>query len=92
MTSEYNTILSLLRTEKGTQLLPFNKYIFKVDKRAGKIAIKKSVEKIYNVRVKKVNTMLVSGKKRRLRFQEGMTAGWKKAVVTLKPGNKIEVT
>lgn len=92
MTDEFDIVLSLLRTEKGTQLQPFNKYIFKVGKRADKIAIKRSIEKIYNVKVKKVNTALVRGKKRRLRFKEGKTADWKKAIVTLKPEHKIEVT
>jgi large subunit ribosomal protein L23 len=92
MTRAYDAVLSLLRTEKGTALQPYGKYIFKVSRMANKITIKKSIEKIYNVRVKKVNTICLSGKKRRLRFQEGMTASWKKAVVTLKPGHKIEVT
>ncbi len=89
---EHDAVLSLLRTEKGTILQTYGKYIFKVARDANKLTIKKSIEKIYNVQVKKVNTLRQSGKKRRLRFQEGMTSSWKKAIVTLKPGHKIEVT
>ena len=88
----YDTVLSLLRTEKGTELLPLNKYMFVVDKRANKLQIKKAVEQIYKVKVDAVNTAIVSGKTKRVRFKEGRTADWKKAIVTLKQGHKIEVT
>ncbi len=88
----YDTVLSLLRTEKGTELLPLNKYLFVVDKRTNKLQIKKAVEQIYKVKVDAVNTAIVSGKTKRVRFKEGRTADWKKAIVTLKQGHKIEVT
>lgn len=88
----YDTVINLLRTEKGTELLPLNKYMFVVDKRANKLQIKRAVEQIYKVKVDAVNTAIVSGKTKRVRFKEGRTADWKKAIVTLKQGHKIEVT
>lgn len=84
-------IMSLFRTEKGTAIEPLNKYLFWVDKKANKIEIKKAVEEIYKVKVAKVNTMIAHGKKRRVRYKEGYTPDWKKAVVTLKEGEKIEI-
>ena len=92
MKTPYDCVLSLLRTEKGTELLPLNKYIFLVDKRANKLQVKEAVEQIYKVKVAKVNTTIVSGKTKRVRYQVGRTADWKKAIVTLKEGDKIEVT
>ncbi|MCQ9208085.1 MAG: 50S ribosomal protein L23 [Omnitrophica bacterium] len=88
----YDTVISLLRTEKGTDLLPLNKYLFVVEMKSNRIQIKEAVEEIYKVKVAKVNTAIVSGKPKRVRFQAGKTADWKKAVVTLKQGHKIEVT
>ena len=85
-------IKNMIRTEKGTSFLAQNKYVFKVDQKANKIEVKKAVEDIYKVKVKDVNMMNVSGKKKRVRYKEGMTSSWKKAIVTLKPESKIEVT
>ena len=90
MKSSYTTLKLLMRTEKGTVLGLQNKYIFAVDKEANKPEIKNAVEKIYNVKVSAVNTMICSGKKRRVRYVEGKRPDWKKAVVTLKEG-KIEI-
>lgn len=90
--SPYSVIMSPLRTEKGTKLLPFNKYVFWADKRANKIEIKNAVQEIYKVKVEKVNTLTVKGKNKRVRLVEGKTSDWKKAIVTLKPGDKIEIT
>jgi len=90
--SPYDTVVSLLRTEKGTELLPLNKYLFAVDKRANRIEVKQAIEQIYKVKVSKVNTAIVSGKTKRVRFKIGRTAEWKKAIVTLQQGHKIEVT
>ena len=70
---------------------PLGKYLFWVDKAANKIEIKKAVEEIYKVKVKSVNTLTMRGKKKRVRFIEGKTPDWKKAVVTLKAGDKIDV-
>lgn len=92
MKTAYDTVISLLRTEKGTTLMPLNKYIFHVDMKANKLQIKKAVEQIYKVKVSRVNTAVVSGKTKRVRFKAGRTADWKKAIVTLKEGHKIDVT
>ncbi|MBU0683790.1 MAG: 50S ribosomal protein L23 [Candidatus Omnitrophota bacterium] len=92
MKTAHDVIKNMIRTEKGTDLLVQNKYFFKVDKRANKIEIKKAVEDIYNVKVNNVHVMNVRGKKKRVRFHEGMTSSWKKAIVTLKQDNRIEVT
>ncbi len=88
----HEIIKNMVRTEKGTNQLMHNKYSFKVDKCANKIEIKRAVEELYKVEVDRVNVLTVKGKKKRVRQQEGMTASWKKAIVTLKPDNRIEVT
>jgi len=67
-----------------------NKVVFKVDKTVNKIELKKAIESIFNVTVEAVNTLNVSGKKKRLGKWEGRRADWKKAVVTLKEGDTIE--
>ncbi len=88
----YDVVKNLVRTEKGTTLEPGRKYLFSVDRKATKIQIKQAVEEIYNVKVGEVNTIIVPGKKRRVRQQLGRTPDWKKAIVTLKEGSKIETT
>jgi large subunit ribosomal protein L23 len=88
----YDIVKTLVRTEKGTFLEPERKYLFQVDRRANKIEIKRAVEEIYKVKVQDVNTSIVRGKLKRVRQEEGRTTPWKKAVVTLKEGQKIEVT
>lgn len=92
MKEAYSVVKSLIHTEKGTNMGARNKYLFWVDSAANKIDIKSAIENIYNVTVTGVNTMIVSGKPKRLRYQAGMTPDWKKAIVTLKAGNKIEVS
>jgi len=88
----YDIIKSMLRTEKGTILLPYNKYFFMVSKKANKMQIKKAIEDIYSVKVKDVNTVNMRGKMRRVRYEQGKRPNWKKAIVTLKEGSTIEVT
>ena len=88
----YDIVKTLVRTEKGTMLEPERKYLFQVAKSSNKIEIKKAVEEIYKVKVQDVNTSIVRGKLKRVRQEQGRTAAWKKAVVTLKDGHKIEVT
>ena len=88
----YDIIKTLVRTEKGTFLEPERKYLFKVARKANKTEIKKAVEEIYKVKVQDVNTSTVRGKLKRVRQELGKTSSWKKAVVTLKEGQKIEVT
>ena len=87
----YDVLNTLLRTEKGVLEGRHNKYFFSVRKEANKIQIKKAVEDIYKVRVADVNTQIMPGKLKRVRRELGRTAEWKRAVVTLKPGQKIEV-
>ena len=88
----YSVIKNLMRTEKGTNIAHLNKYIFKVDPRATKIEIKQAVEKLYKVKVNDVNTINSAGKLKRVRYKAGYTSDWKKAIVTLKPGSKIDMT
>ena len=72
-----------------------NKYVFKVSFDANKTEIKKAIEKMYNVKVEKVNIIHIPGKKRRLGriegWRKGLKRGFKKAIVTLRKGDKIEV-
>lgn len=88
----YDIIKTLVRTEKGTVLESDRKYLFQVAKSSNKIEIKKAVEEIYKVKVQDVNTSTVRGKLKRVRQEQGKTTPWKKAIVTLKEGQKIEVT
>ncbi|NQT46008.1 MAG: 50S ribosomal protein L23 [Candidatus Omnitrophica bacterium] len=88
----FHTVKSLIRTEKGSNILPFNKYLFWVARDANKIEIRGAVEELYKVKVASVNTLLVHGKKKRVRYREGKTPDWKKAIVTLREGHKIDVT
>ncbi|MCX5681586.1 MAG: 50S ribosomal protein L23 [Candidatus Omnitrophica bacterium] len=92
MINQYDIVKTLIRTEKGTTLEPNRQYLFQVDRRATKIDIRKSIEDIYKVKVQDVNTCVVPGKKKRVRQIQGRTPDWKKAVVTLQEGHKIEVT
>ncbi|MFH1338811.1 MAG: 50S ribosomal protein L23 [Candidatus Omnitrophota bacterium] len=92
MESPYQIVKALLRTEKSTVQEPEGKYLFLVNMRASKAAIKTAVQEIYKVDVKKVNTMVQPGKLRRMRFQFGKTPDYKKAIVTLAEGQKIEVS
>jgi large subunit ribosomal protein L23 len=92
MSSIYQVIRAILRTEKSTLDEPKGKYLFLVDKIANKIQIKDAVEKIYKVKVDSVNTVVSRGKLKRVRHQLGKTPDTKKAIVTLKAGNKIEIT
>lgn len=91
MKDPYKVILYPLRTEKGTALQAENKYLFAVTPQANKIDIRRAVEEIYKVSVAGVNTINVLGKRRRVRLVEGRRPDWKKAVVTLKEGEVIEV-
>jgi len=91
MKNPHDIIKGLLRTEKGSVLQPFNKYLFWVDKTSNKVEIKRAIEDIYKVKVADVNTIMSRGKLRRVRYKIGKTPDWKKAVVTLKEGSKIDV-
>lgn len=78
-------------SEKSYEMIEHNRYTFEVDKRASKPQIAQAIAEIFGVTVTDVNTMNVSGKPRRLRFAKGLTRSWKKAVVTLKEGDTIEI-
>jgi large subunit ribosomal protein L23 len=93
--SPYVIIRRPLVTEKSTALAYANKYIFEVDMRANKPQIKSAVEKAFNVTVTDVNVMVMKGKPRSSRQSGGRRinygSDWKKAVVTLAYGDKIEL-
>ncbi len=92
MPSSYDIIKSLIRTEKSSLYEPERKYLFLVDNASNKINIRRAVEEIYKVKVKDVNTFISRGKLKRVRHQLGKTPDHKKAIVTLKVGQKIEIT
>lgn len=93
MKNSYDIIRKVLLTEKGTRLSETeNKFLFQVAKEANKVEIKRAVEEIFGVKVTKVNTMNRKGKVKRERTpSKGKTADWKRAVVTLKEGDTIEL-
>lgn len=76
-------------SEKANMLSTLDRYVFKVDRRANKIEIAKAVEKTYDVKVVSVNVINNKGKTRRTGRSFGQTNDWKKAIVTLKQGQKI---
>ena len=84
-------VKSLIRTEKSTLSEPQGKYLFLVAYFANKIQIKHAVEELYKVKVRDVNTIISRGKMKRVRYQLGKTPDTKKAIVTLKEGQKIVV-
>lgn len=91
MEDAYKIIRRPLITEKSTiQKEMDNQLAFEVDRRANKIEIKKAVERIFKVQVEDVRTMNYQGKRKRLGRSIGRRRHWKKAIVTLKPGQKIE--
>ncbi|MGI8906017.1 MAG: 50S ribosomal protein L23 [Candidatus Sumerlaeaceae bacterium] len=94
MKSPYQILQRPLITERAT-LLAENKegpqYVFRVSKTANKIEIRKAIESVFNVQVDNVNTVVVKGKKRRQGRNVGKTSDWKKAFVTLKEGQTIDV-
>jgi len=88
----YQVILSPLLTEKTTQLSEFNKIVFSVPLSATKFDVKSSVEKIFSVKVVSVNTILLKGKVKRFKGVLGKRSDTKKAIVTLAPGNSIDLS
>ena len=81
-----------LISEKSTNLrLDQNKYVFKVDRKANKLQIKKAVEELFGVKVEDVTTMMMYGRPKRLGRFEGRRPDWKKAMVKLKKGETIEL-
>lgn len=94
MRTAFDIVRTVRITEKGTQLSEkHNQYTLKVDPAANKFQIKDAVQKIFNVKVTDVRTQNHAGRERRKRtVHAGRTAHWKKAIVTLKEGDKIDVT
>ena len=86
-----DTIVSPTITEKATSLSEFNKMVFKVHKGASKNSIKKSIEKIFKVNVIKINTINLRGKTKLVRGKKSSRPGYKKAIVTLKKGQSIDL-
>jgi len=86
-----DTIVSPVITEKATSLSEFNKIVFKVHKGANKNSIKKSIEKIFKVNVVKINTINLKGKTKIVKGKKSSTSGYKKAIVTLKKGQSIDL-
>ena len=88
----YDVIVSPVITEKATMLSEHNKVVFKVAKTATKPQIKAAIEKLFDVKVKSVNTIVTEGKVKMFRGRPGQRSDVKKAVVTLEEGHSIDVT
>jgi large subunit ribosomal protein L23 len=91
MKDHRDIILRPIVTEKSMNLLADNKYTFLVDKKANKTEIKSAIESIFKVKVENVSTMIIKGKPKRMGRYEGKKPDRKKAVVTLKAGQKIRI-
>ena len=83
-------IIHPIVTEKSTAMQDDGKYCFKIDKRANKKEVMEHIKDIFNVDPVSCNIINVKGKKKRERYKLGYTASWKKAIVTIKKGQKIE--
>ena len=90
--NHYDVILSPVITEKSTNASEFNKVVFKVRLNATKPQIKDAVEKLFDVKVKGVNTIVRKGKVKAFRGVVGTQSNTKRAVVTLEEGHRIDVT
>jgi len=84
-------IIRPIISEKSYAMIEQNRYTFEVAKTASKPQIAQAIAEIFNVTVTGVNTMNVTGKPRRVRYAKGHTRNWKKAVVTLKQGDTIDL-
>lgn len=91
MSDPRDLIIRPIISEKTYGLLDLNKYTFEVDKRANKTQIRQAIEAIFDVRVVSVNTMNRRGKRKRRGFTVGKRPDVKKAIVTLAPGDEIEL-
>ncbi len=88
----YDKIISPVITEKSTQISEQNKIIFKVPNGANKNSIKKNIEKIFKVNVTKVNIIIKKKRSKVVRGKKVKVKGYKKAIVTLKKGQNIDLT
>jgi large subunit ribosomal protein L23 len=90
VTDPRQVVIRPVVSEKTFALIEEGRYTFEVDKRSTKPEIARAVEEIFGVTVRKVNTMNMKGKPRRVRWRKGTTRDWKKAVVTLAEGDSID--
>ena len=88
----YDKILSPIVTEKSTNLSEQNKIVFKVPRKSNKKILKKNIEKIFKVNVVKVNIINKQGRKKIVRGKKVKVQGYKKAIITLKKGQNIDLT
>jgi large subunit ribosomal protein L23 len=89
--SAHDIIIRPIVSEKSFDLMEQGRYTFEVAKDAKKEQIAQAVSEVFGVTVTSVNTMNVSGKPRRLRYNKGLSRSWKKAIVTLKDGDAIDL-
>ena len=88
----YDKIISPLLTEKSTNLSQHNKIVFKVPSSANKENLKKNIEKIFKVNVIKINTINIKGKTKIVRNKKSFKSSYKKAIITLKKGQSIDLS
>ena len=88
----YDKILSSFVTEKSTSLSDQNKIVFKVSNKANKINLKKNIEKIFKVNVTKINIINKQPRKKIVKGKKVKLMGFKKAIITLKKGQNIDLT
>lgn len=88
MRNPHDIIIKPLVTEQSMDGMAERKYSFKVDRNANKTEIKKAIEKIFDVKVEKTNTLNMTGKVKRMGRNEGKRANWKKAIITLTEDSK----
>ncbi len=90
MTAE-EIIIAPVITEKSNRFKEKKKYIFRIDTRANKLMVKRALKELFNVHCLSCQVMIVKAKPKRVRYKKGYTGTWKKAIVTLKPGDKIQL-
>lgn len=86
-----DVIIRPVISEKSTEMMEVNKYVFEVAMKANKLLVRRAIKEIFGVVPEKINIVRMRGKTRRVRFRIGQRAAWKKAVVTLKAGDKIQI-
>ncbi len=89
--NSYEVLRRPVITEKSTMLAEGGQYVFEVARQANKIEIRHAVEEVFKVQVRAVNIVRVEGKLKKMGKTSGLTAAWKKAIVSLKEGDRIEL-
>ena len=90
-TQAYKILIRPMITEKATELGALNKYVFVIDPKMNKVEVKKAIRSVYNVEPTRINISNIAGKNVSYGRIRGQRKNWKKAIVTLKAGDKIEV-